>query len=236
MLQNFNVMNDATVPLGLGYGSFANIQDDYDVPFLASLVSKWKSVENFAEQARRDVMQQDKKFYINFLSGSGYYLSWLGSSFMPPWQVASGQNSAQNGSSFMRVPRYWGSTVLEYFPSTCWPSNGYCVDDYIGTNLLFLSWVRQMQPAFVGIVPSDYPGPGLIQAIIDTNQRWAAIKYRSAVVTPSVTSPVDVRTGPIWGNADAQGKCPNVCMGVGRRWNLNWMTVVPGQISVCGCQ
>lgn len=42
----------------------------------------------------------------------------------------------------------------------------------------------------------------------------------------------DVDAGPIWNNADAQQKCPAVCGGL--RWNGQWTTTVPGQMSVCG--
>lgn len=39
--------------------------------------------------------------------------------------------------------------------------------------------------------------------------------------------------GPIWNNADAQGKCPAVCQP--GTWDGNWRTVVPGMDSVCSC-
>ncbi|WP_433931509.1 mannan-binding protein [Sorangium cellulosum] len=42
----------------------------------------------------------------------------------------------------------------------------------------------------------------------------------------------DVGAGPIWNNADAQSKCPAVCGSL--RWNGQWTTTVPGQMSVCG--
>lgn len=45
----------------------------------------------------------------------------------------------------------------------------------------------------------------------------------------------DVDAGPIWNQADAQHKCPAVCQGVGGKWNGQWTTTVPGQMSVCGC-
>lgn len=39
--------------------------------------------------------------------------------------------------------------------------------------------------------------------------------------------------GPIWGNWDAQNKCPNVCGGR-NLWDGNWRTFAPGQSS-CDC-
>lgn len=44
----------------------------------------------------------------------------------------------------------------------------------------------------------------------------------------------DVNAGPIWNNNDAQSKCPAVCGGL--KWNGQWTTTVPGQMSVCGTQ
>lgn len=57
--------------------------------------------------------------------------------------------------------------------------------------------------------------------------------------TPPATQqrgPGDYQAGPIWNNADAQGKCPAVCSRARLTWNRNWLTTVPGQMSVCGCQ
>jgi mRNA-degrading endonuclease RelE of RelBE toxin-antitoxin system len=45
----------------------------------------------------------------------------------------------------------------------------------------------------------------------------------------------DVNAGPIWDNAGAKAKCPQVCSQVGCKWTGNWKTTVPGRNSVCGC-
>lgn len=45
----------------------------------------------------------------------------------------------------------------------------------------------------------------------------------------------DIEAGPIWSNADAQTKCPNVCSAQKMTWNGNWVTTIPGQMSVCNC-
>ncbi|MEH1848040.1 MAG: mannan-binding lectin [Nostoc sp.] len=44
---------------------------------------------------------------------------------------------------------------------------------------------------------------------------------------------VNVEAGPIWNNDDAKVKCPAVAAAVGGRWDGNWVTTVPGQMSVC---
>lgn len=43
---------------------------------------------------------------------------------------------------------------------------------------------------------------------------------------------IDINAGPIWSNADAKAKCPSVCSDL--KWNGQWTTTVPGEMSVCG--
>lgn len=45
-----------------------------------------------------------------------------------------------------------------------------------------------------------------------------------------------IEAGPIWSDFDAKGKCPAVCAAAGGKWNGNWMTTVPGRMSVCSCE
>ena len=45
----------------------------------------------------------------------------------------------------------------------------------------------------------------------------------------------DVEAGPIWNNDHAGEVCPNVCRDNYLIWNGNWVTTVPGRMSVCGC-
>ena len=46
----------------------------------------------------------------------------------------------------------------------------------------------------------------------------------------------DIEAGPIWNNADANGKCPNVCNSHHSHWNGQWNTTAMGQQSVCQCE
>lgn len=50
------------------------------------------------------------------------------------------------------------------------------------------------------------------------------------------TNPNDANAGPIWDNNDASGKCTAACKWYGG-WNGQWttVTVIQGQMSVCGC-
>ena len=44
----------------------------------------------------------------------------------------------------------------------------------------------------------------------------------------------DVEAGPIWNHDHARVVCPNVCRDNYMIWNGNWVTTVPGRMSVCG--
>jgi hypothetical protein len=49
------------------------------------------------------------------------------------------------------------------------------------------------------------------------------------------TYTVNIPVGPIWNNEDAQTKCPIACAAHLGKWDGQWTTVVPGEMSVCGC-
>lgn len=44
----------------------------------------------------------------------------------------------------------------------------------------------------------------------------------------------DIQAGPIWNQADAELKCPVAAHAVRGRWNGQWVTTVPNEMSVCG--
>jgi len=53
---------------------------------------------------------------------------------------------------------------------------------------------------------------------------------------PSMPAPPrtrDVEAGPLFSNAEAAQKCPRAC--APGRWTGQWVTTVPGRMSVCGC-
>jgi len=50
-----------------------------------------------------------------------------------------------------------------------------------------------------------------------------------------ISKAFDAEAGPVWNDADADGKCPAVCSHFGARWNGQWSTTVEGVVSVCGC-
>jgi Mannan-binding protein len=51
---------------------------------------------------------------------------------------------------------------------------------------------------------------------------------------PNIGLPGDVNAGPIWNNDDAQVKCPVAAAAANGVWNGQWVTTIPGRMSVCG--
>lgn len=54
-----------------------------------------------------------------------------------------------------------------------------------------------------------------------------------ASVAFAQTRTISAEAGPIWNQADAQRKCPEVAKANGGAWNGQWRTTVPGKMSVC---
>jgi hypothetical protein len=46
-------------------------------------------------------------------------------------------------------------------------------------------------------------------------------------------APINVEAGPIWNQADAQTKCPQIAKANGGVWDGQWRTTIPGRMSVC---
>lgn len=56
-----------------------------------------------------------------------------------------------------------------------------------------------------------------------------------ALATAAQAEPYNVEAGPLWNDSDAQRKCPQVCSGLGAKWNGQWHTTRQGEMSVCSC-
>jgi 1-phosphatidylinositol phosphodiesterase len=113
--------------LGMIYSRSA-IQDQWDVPSIRSLPSKWSAIKSFAERANREVTPNPQQFYINYLSGAG--------TFMRPWMVASAQVFAYNGAPL--IPGYTGTNYLfkDYLDQSRPRFVGIVPVDYPGWSLL----------------------------------------------------------------------------------------------------
>ncbi len=58
----------------------------------------------------------------------------------------------------------------------------------------------------------------------------------SACVTQPVSEKRAVEAGPIWNQADAEKKCPQIARQNNATWTGQWWTTVQGQMSVCEIQ
>jgi Mannan-binding protein len=55
----------------------------------------------------------------------------------------------------------------------------------------------------------------------------------SALPAQAQKAPINVEAGPIWNQADAQTKCPQIASANDGTWDGQWHTTVPGRMSVC---
>lgn len=128
LLQDFS---GGVFPGSIWFGGILK-QDQWDVSSIRSLPEKIASITAFA---RRVNGYGGMYLTINHLSGAGTWIR--------PWQVASAQTFARNGSSF--------------------------VPGYTGTNYDFKNQLDQGRYQRVGVVPMDFPGPSIVKKIISLN-------------------------------------------------------------------
>lgn len=64
----------------------------------------------------------------------------------------------------------------------------------------------------------------------------AVVAGMLALLAGPAAQATEIGAGPIWNNADAQGKCPDVCRKAGDgRWTGQWRTLPGTATSVCDC-
>lgn len=145
-------------------GDLMSIQDDYHLTTNWDLYGKWERIRDHLHAAD----QGDRhRIYINYLSGSG-------GSF--PYFVASGHSSPGTGAprlatglttpgwddsypDFPRVDCFWLFLIWD----------DVCTIAFEGTNTLTKHHLRSSRAGRVGILMADFPGDGLIDAIIARN-------------------------------------------------------------------
>ncbi|MHA2896314.1 phosphatidylinositol-specific phospholipase C domain-containing protein, partial [Bacillus cereus] len=184
--------------IGLPYPNALDIQDQYDLTTNWDLYSKWTAVENHLDKANQQFQTTNQKpenipqspIILNHLSGNyGSY----------PYFVASGH--ASNGT---HAGRLWtGLTTLtsrhKYpdFPRiNC--LGKLCSIYFEGMNIMCGSRLNNYQ--FAGIIAADFPGPDLINNVIQLN-----FDHQPTLIdiTPPPTQPIpstNVATGDtdIW--------------------------------------
>lgn len=143
-----------------GVGDFYqryDIQDEYSVSSNWDLHSKWIHVKNHIEKS-----QSTGSGIINQLAASG-------GSF--PYFIASGHSS--NGTSAPRLltgltTPGWSHRYPDFPRVSCFI--GICSIAFEGVNTLTKNHILNTKPNYVGIVVADFPGEGLIDAIINVNE------------------------------------------------------------------
>lgn len=160
VLQDFS----APIRVGIPWNSL-NIQDNFNLGDNWDLANKWHAIQqqlNNADSGPRTTT------YVNFLSGSG-------GSF--PYFVASGHSSPGTGAPQLLTGWTRGiintcglsdKCIPEYPSVNCFL--GTCSVAFVGTNLLTMNTINsRSMPRRYGIVYADFPGAGLVSAVIAAN-------------------------------------------------------------------
>jgi 1-phosphatidylinositol phosphodiesterase len=134
---------------GYRYGN-ATKQDEWSISNNWGLYDKWLKVNS----------RGGNGFYINFLSAAG-------GSF--PYFVVSGQSSPQTNAPLLLTGKTtpgWASSYPDFPRISC--LGKICSIAFQGTNQLTANYVRGKKGYF-GIIMTDFPGPDLVDVIINTN-------------------------------------------------------------------
>ncbi|WP_435250131.1 phosphatidylinositol-specific phospholipase C domain-containing protein [Vibrio sp. nBUS_14] len=138
--------------IGIDYLSF-NIQDESKVSTNWDLYSKWENVKEYLTYA-----SEQKKDVINYLSASG-------GSF--PYFIVSGHSSPQTGAPRLLTTPGWWWKYPDFPRVSCYID--ICNIAFEGTNTLTKNYILNNNSKYVGIIVTDFPGQGLIDAVINSN-------------------------------------------------------------------
>ncbi|PEA01655.1 hypothetical protein CON37_26690 [Bacillus cereus] len=158
--------------LGIPYGTL-DIQDHYEVDDdHYPMYDKWKRVKAHLEKASAN---SGNTIFLNHLSGNGAWkFITQGAS---PYFVASGQASKTTGVSPKRltpiiegVPVDFGNAYPDY-PRVYYPEYSKNLIHYEGTNNLTVQRIKKGGIQHTGIVAADFPGGGLMDSVIQLNNK-----------------------------------------------------------------
>lgn len=203
-----------------------NIQDEYEVDGPLGIQEKWDQIRDHLETTDSG---SHNGIYINYLSANDF-----GS--VPPYRVSSGHSNwgwdANNLGTWVTFCNH--SEVEAAYPdfsvSYSWPD---CLVILEGTNVLTMDYIENGNLDRVGIVMSDFPGAGLLEAIINTN----SLAEETLTWTPvsGALTQVAVGDGEVWGVNDENkvyrhngagwtnvpGSLTQVSVGAGQVWGVN---------------
>ena len=159
---------DASKVYGLVYDSkdkntkhkLFDIQDDWDLGTIFNLYNKWEKIKAHLNKAKSGNVGNGM---VNYLSGSGWGVM--------PYFVASGHIAPGSNEG-----RLWTGKLTPAFND--WPDFprincfiGICSIYYEGMNILAKEFILREKSPYYGIVVADFPGIGLIDALINTNKK-----------------------------------------------------------------
>ena len=158
ILQDF----PSTEVFGVDYKYF-DIQDEFRMDTNWDLYGKWTHVLAYLQKANTG--SKDTPF-MNYLSASR-------GSF--PYFVASGHSNPATGAPRLATGRTtpgWRNSWLDFPRVDCWRVfwTNFCTIAFEGTNIL--TYERLKNYRRVGVIMSDFPGPGLIDETIKLNDRY----------------------------------------------------------------
>lgn len=159
-LQDF----DKSTRWGINYDRLDD-QDDFDIGSNFGLYDKWVKVKEHIERAENGNLNT---IYINYLSGvSGFpnpsFPYFVASGHSSPGtsapRLSTGRTTPAFNSSYPDFPRVSCVTIFVRI----------CTIAFEGTNTLTKDYINDGRTIFTGIVMADFPGAGLINAIINLN-------------------------------------------------------------------
>lgn len=149
--------------IGIDYAHQFNIQDNYHLDTNWDLYDKWISVKNQLEESNQSNQSGYQRKFINYLSGSG-------GSF--PYFVASGHSSSATDAPRLStglIDPPASNTYPDFPRTTC--ALGICTISFEGTNILTTDYIEDQDIKYTGIIAADFPGKGLIENIINCNNK-----------------------------------------------------------------
>ncbi len=139
------------------------IQDDYHLDTNWDLHDKWTAIKDHLVKTNNSAR---RKIHVNFLSGAGLAF---------PYFVASGHVTPGTGAprlSTAHTTPGWNNKYPDFPRVSCWLR--ICTIAFEGMNTLTYQMIKNHNIKHTGIIFADFPGPALIEAIIELNSPISA--------------------------------------------------------------